>query len=70
MFILLQYLQNFKCGLLPALKSRVSDHKGCFYEIKAEVDDQERIMLDVAAGKLDFKDFTTWVRNHIVKRSF
>jgi len=32
MFILLQYLQNFKCGLLPALKSRVSDRKGCFYE--------------------------------------
>jgi len=40
------------------------------YEIKAEVDEQEKIMLDLAAGKLDFKDFTTWVRNHIVKRSF
>ena len=31
-YILLQYLQTFKCGLLLALKSRVSDRKGCFYE--------------------------------------
>ena len=30
-YILLQYLQTFKCGLLLAL-SRVSDRKGCFYE--------------------------------------
>ncbi len=30
--ILLQHLQTFKCGLLPALKSRVSDRKEGFYE--------------------------------------
>ena len=33
-YILLQYLQNLKCGLLLALKSRAYNRKGCFYEYR------------------------------------
>lgn len=37
---------------------------GC--EIKAEVDDQERIILQLAAGKIDRADFLDWLKFHLV----
>jgi death on curing protein len=36
------------------------------FEIKASVDDQEKIILDLAAGKVDREQFTAWVNNHII----
>jgi len=36
------------------------------YEIIATVDDQEKIILDVAAGKIPREDFTSWLREHVV----
>ncbi len=35
------------------------------YEIQAEVDEQEKLILDLAAGKLERESFTLWVKNHI-----
>lgn len=35
------------------------------HEIKSGVDEQEKIILDLAAGKLDRENFTRWVKNHI-----
>lgn len=35
------------------------------FEIKASIDEQERIILDLAAGKLDREAFTNWLNNHI-----
>lgn len=35
------------------------------FEIDANVDEQERIILDVAAGKLRREDFTSWLSKHI-----
>lgn len=32
--------------------------------IAAEVDEQERIILDVAAGQIDLRAFTAWLRDH------
>ena len=37
-------------------------------ELVASVDEQERIMLEVADGQLTREDFTEWVREHTVKR--
>jgi len=34
------------------------------YELIAHVDDQERVMLDLAAGRLTREEFTAWVREH------
>ena len=34
-------------------------------EIDAAVDDQERIMLDLAAGRIDRLHLTDWLRNHL-----
>ena len=36
------------------------------FEIDAIVDEQERIILDLAAGELDRVEFTTWINNHII----
>jgi death on curing protein len=36
------------------------------YEIVAEIDDQEKLILDLAAGKVDREQFTSWVNNHII----
>jgi death-on-curing protein len=36
------------------------------FQIEAPVDGQERIMLDLAAGKLERATFTGWLRGHIV----
>ena len=35
------------------------------HEIKSGVDEQEKIILDLAAGKLDRENFAVWVKNHI-----
>jgi death-on-curing protein len=39
------------------------------YEIDASVDEQEQIMLQLAAGKLERKAFTEWLRAHAVERT-
>jgi len=36
------------------------------YEILASVDEQEAMILDVAAGRKSRDEFTDWVRQHIV----
>ncbi|MCL4531193.1 MAG: type II toxin-antitoxin system death-on-curing family toxin [Chloroflexi bacterium] len=35
------------------------------YEINAPADEQESIILNLAAGKLEREDFTEWIRKHI-----
>jgi death-on-curing protein len=34
-------------------------------EISAEVDEQEHLMFDLAAGKIEREEFTEWVREHV-----
>jgi death-on-curing protein len=34
-------------------------------EIDAPVDDQERLMLDLAAGRIDRAELTDWLRHHL-----
>ncbi len=38
------------------------------YEIEAPVDEQERVILQVASGEIDREAFTKWLRMHIVPR--
>jgi death-on-curing protein len=38
------------------------------FEIQAAVDEQERVVLQVASGALDRQAFTAWLRNHIVAK--
>jgi death-on-curing protein len=38
------------------------------YEIKAPVDEQERVILDVAAGEMSREAFTEWLADHAVER--
>ncbi len=38
------------------------------YEINATVDEQEQIVLQVAAGELGRDDFTEWLSSHLVTR--
>jgi len=40
------------------------------YDIKADINEQEQIMLDLAAGKLTRETFTVWLRNHVIKTTF
>lgn len=35
------------------------------YEVDAPIDDQEKLILDVAAGKVNREDFTKWMRKRI-----
>jgi death on curing protein len=39
------------------------------FEIQSSVDEQERIVLQVASGELDREAFTVWLRDHVVARS-
>lgn len=39
------------------------------YEIEATVDEQERIILQVAAGELGRDEFTAWLRSHVVEKN-
>jgi death-on-curing protein len=39
------------------------------YEIEATVDEQERIILQVAAGELGRDEFTDWLRSHVVEKN-
>lgn len=39
------------------------------FEIDADVDEQERVILDLAAGKITRQKLTSWLNNHITKRS-
>ena len=38
------------------------------YEIVASTDEQERVMLDLAAGRLGRAEFTVWLRAHLAER--
>jgi death on curing protein len=38
------------------------------FELSASVDEQERVMLDVAAGRVGREEFTAWVQSHTVPR--
>ena len=37
------------------------------FEIEASIDEQEKIILDLADGKLDRKEFTEWLNKHIIQ---
>jgi death-on-curing protein len=38
------------------------------YEIDAPVDNQEQIILRVAAGELEREEFTGWIRGHMIEK--
>ena len=38
------------------------------YEIRAAVDEQEHVMLQVAASEIEREEFTTWLRTHVVAK--
>ncbi len=39
------------------------------FEIRAPVDEQEQIVLQVASGELERDKFTAWLKAHIIQRS-
>ena len=39
------------------------------YEIDASIDEQEHIILEVAAGNLKKNEFVDWLQNHLVAKS-
>jgi prophage maintenance system killer protein len=39
------------------------------FEIQSSVDEQERIVLQVASGEMDREAFTVWLRDHVVPKS-
>jgi len=39
------------------------------YEIEATVDEQERVILQVAAGELGRDEFTDWLRSHVIEKN-
>ena len=39
------------------------------YEIDASVDEQERVILQLAAGELERGEFTNWLRARAVERT-
>ena len=38
------------------------------YEINAGIEEQEHLVLGVAAGRIGREDFTEWVRGHVIER--
>lgn len=39
------------------------------FEVQSSVDEQERIILQVASGEMDREAFTIWLRDHVVAKS-
>ena len=39
------------------------------YEIRAAVDEQEHVILQVAASELDREEFAAWLRTHVVAKN-
>ena len=39
------------------------------FEIRASVDEQERVILRVASGEMDRATFSVWLRAHVVAQS-
>jgi death-on-curing protein len=39
------------------------------FEIEATVDEQERLMIDVAAGRTSREQLTSWLRGHLRARA-
>jgi death-on-curing protein len=39
------------------------------FEVQSSVDEQERIILQVASGEMDRKAFTLWVLDHVAAKS-
>jgi len=39
------------------------------HELAADVEDQERVMLALAAGAMGREEFTRWVIGHVVERA-
>jgi len=39
------------------------------FEIQASVDEQERVILQTAAGELKREEFTEWLRRHVMARA-
>ncbi len=38
------------------------------YEIEADVDEQEQVILNVAAGQINRNGLTEWLKSHIIRR--
>lgn len=36
------------------------------FEIEASIDEQEKIILELASGKIDREEFTTWLNKHFI----
>jgi death-on-curing protein len=36
------------------------------FEIEASIDEQEKIIIDLASGKLNREEFTSWLNNNII----
>jgi death-on-curing protein len=36
------------------------------FEIEASIDEQEKIILDLASGKLNREEFTSWLNKHVI----
>ncbi|KXB09096.1 death-on-curing protein [candidate division MSBL1 archaeon SCGC-AAA385M11] len=36
------------------------------FEIEASIDEQEKIFLDLASGKLNREEFTSWLNKHVI----
>ena len=39
------------------------------FEIQSSVEEQERIVLQVASGEMDREAFTLWLRDHVAAKS-
>jgi death on curing protein len=39
------------------------------FEIQSSLDEQERIVLEVASGEMDREAFTLWLRDHVAAKS-
>ena len=37
------------------------------FEIEASIDEQEKLILELASGKMDREEFTTWLNKHFIQ---